>query len=118
MELLVLVSWILHDLINVQEDADEALFSHQHQMFLKASQRNEMDGWMEGGEGFLQQLLHNPGKAPVVQPRLAISFGPEDGVAQEENVLRAASTAGKGDGRKDKGERRWASGRLISTDSQ
>lgn len=62
--------------------------------------------WMAGGgeeeEGFLQQLLHNPGKATMVQPRLAISFGPEDGVAQEENVLRAASTAEKGDGRKDK----------------
>lgn len=55
-----------------------------------------------GGEGFLQQLLHHPGKATVVQPRLATSFAPEDGVAQEENVLPVASFAGKGDGRKDK----------------
>lgn len=55
---------------------------------------------MEGGgreEGFLQQLLHQPGKATVEQPRLANSFALEDGVAQEENV----SAAGTGDGRKD-----------------
>lgn len=61
-----------------------------------------MEGGGGGEEGFLQQLLHQPGKATVEQPRLAISFALEDGVAQKENVSSAASTAGTGDGRKDK----------------
>lgn len=58
MELLMLISWISHGLTNggrfggdtsplttsVQKDADEALSSHRHQMFLNASQRNGSKG--------------------------------------------------------------------------